>query len=131
MEYRLNRIFKQIDELDPPAKIAELVLNRIETEKSRLFLAELFLSRVGFAGSLLILFYALFVFGRAIIDSEFWKLASLVTSDLGAVASNWQEFFYSLLETMPVMNLIAILLPAFVLMISFNFYLKLSRYKYV
>jgi len=126
MENKLSRIFQKIEELEPPAGLAGVILNRIEREKSRVGRAELFMSRLGLTGSLFVLLYTSWVFGQAIIDSEFWRIASLVSSDLGAVAGNWQEFGYSLLETLPVSGLVAILLPLFTLFLCFNFYLTLS-----
>jgi len=126
MRPKLNLIFKQIEELDPPAELAGLILSQIKRENSQLFRVELLLTRLGFAGSLFILAYTLWFFGQSILNSDFWKLTSLVGSDLNAVAGNWQEFGYSLLETLPVSSLVAILLPLFTLFLCFNLYLTLN-----
>jgi hypothetical protein len=127
MSKRLSQIFQKIEALEPPEELAELILKRIEKESNRLFRAELFLTRLGFAGSLFVLFYTFSVFGRAIVDSEFWKIASLISSDMVIVLGNWQAFGYSLLETLPIAGIIAILLPLFTLFLSFNFYLTLNN----
>jgi len=135
MSHQLNRIFKNLIEINPPEKLGAAILREIESERKRRLRIELFLSRVGSAGSLLVFFYTAYAFGQVIVDSEFWKIASLIRSDLSMVASNWQEFSYSLLETLPVSSLVAILLPIFTLTLFFNLYLSLrqnvkERHKY-
>lgn len=126
MNNKLHKVFQKIEEVEPPRELKGIILSSIELEKNRWLRIELLFSRIGFAGSLFILLYTSFVFGRAIFDSEFWHIALLIVSDLGIVVGNWREYTYSLLETMPVFNIIAILLPLFSLLLSFNFYSSLN-----
>lgn len=129
MDNKLSGVFKKIEELDPPKELGKTILCRIGQERAREIRVEIFLSRIGFVGSFLVLFYAASVFGKAILESEFWYLVSLVFSDLSIIAQNWQEFTYSLLETMPVINLVAVLLPIFLSLLFFNSYLTLNHEK--
>jgi len=127
MNNKLNLVFKNIAKVEPPKSLNKAILHKIGQERAHKIRTELFISRAGFVGSFLILFYTASAFGKTILESEFWNLASLIFSDLNIVASHWQQFSYSLLETMPVTSIIVILLPIFVFMLSFNFYLNLRQ----
>jgi hypothetical protein len=48
-------------------------------------------------------------------------------SDLVIVAENWKAYAYSLAETFPVANAIAILIPIFGLLAFFSFLLSLKN----
>ncbi|MDO8529661.1 MAG: hypothetical protein Q7S18_03255 [bacterium] len=124
---KLQRIFKEIEDLNPPEGLETLILKKIELEKEKQVRGKLFLSYFGLAGSLAAAMYAIVIFGDGFLKSEFWSMASLIFSDVFIVAGNWQEYAYSLLETFPVTHLIAILIPVFGLLLSFNLYLSLIK----
>lgn len=121
----LHQTFKNLKEVNPPTGLSGVIFASIEREKNQWLRLELFISRLGFAGSLFALIYTSWVFGQVIIKSEFWRIASLLASDLGIVAQNWEEFSYSLLETMPVVSITAILIPLFSMVLSIYFYSNL------
>lgn len=128
---KLQGIFKKIEDSNPPEGLEALILKKIELEKEKQVRRKLFLSYFGLAGSLAAIMYAIVVFGSELLKSEFWSMVSLIFSDAFIVAGNWQGYTYSLLETFPVMHLIAILIPVFGLLWFFGFYLSLknkSRY---
>lgn len=124
MSKKLSQIFKEIGGVEPGEGLKVLILKRIELEKDRKMKRKLFLSYAGFLSSVFGTSYALLVFGRSFLQSEFWSMVSLVFSDLLVVVGNWKTFAYSLLETFPVMNMIAILIPLLALFMSVNFYLS-------
>jgi len=125
MDRKLKQILQSIAEPDPPRNLANVILRKVELEREKWLKRELFLSYFGMASSLAILFYAIAAFGRLVVNSEFWSLALLAFSDLAVIAHNWRGFSYSLMETMPTVNIIAVLLPMFALMLLFNLYLNL------
>lgn len=84
-------------------------------------------ARGGLAVSFGALAYALFVFGRAFLQSDFWNLAKLAYSDTGIVARNAGEFSLSLLETLPVIEISLILTPVFAVMTIASWYFKFSN----
>jgi hypothetical protein len=135
MSEKIQQFFANIPEINPPKNLAGLIIKKIDLEQNKLLKRNLLISRIGLIGSFGFLFYTSVIFGRAIAQSEFWYLASLLLTDVSLVAKNWQEFGYSLVETMPVLNIVAVLLPIFVLLLSANFYASLNskkrHYKYV
>lgn len=134
MENNLNQLFKNISDLEPSSGLEKAILHRIELEKRGQIRRKLTLSYVGLGGSFLASVYAGFALGGDILHSEFWSVVSLFFSDAVVVAGHWKEFALSLLETFPVVNLVAILAPVFTLLISLIFYLDLSKnnnHKYI
>ncbi len=64
-------------------------------------------------------------YGAVLLDSPFWLLFSLLFSDLGIIAGSFQDFFYSLLETLPLVPLLFLFAPLTLLFWSLSF---LSKY---
>lgn len=127
MSKDINQLFQSIAELDPPKKLAGTIFKKILFQRERQLRRKLLFSRLGLAGSFCALFYTSIFFGKAIAESEFWHIASLLFTDILPITKNWQEFTYSLLETMPVINLTAILMPIFAMMLISNIYLNLRQ----
>lgn len=130
MKQSLNQLFKNISELNPPSKLEDAILSKIETEKSKLLKRKLLFSYLSLAGSAAAVFATIFAFGRVFLESEFLNVASLAFSDAAIVSAHWQEFFYSILETFPVINTIVILIPVFALLLSLNLLTSLDNKKY-
>lgn len=124
---QLNQAFKAIKSIEPPAKLRAAILCNIKEAEIRQMRRKLMFSEAGLVGSVLAVFYTLFAFGQTLFKSEFWSMMSLVFTDAGIVLSHWNDFLYSVLENFPVLTLVIILLPIFVLFISISSYLKLSN----
>ncbi|MFH1183069.1 MAG: hypothetical protein V1690_02295 [Candidatus Moraniibacteriota bacterium] len=128
MENKIGQaLFNHLRDLDPPKMLAGAILHRIDLEREKTIQRKIILDRFGIAGSILLLLTSIFFFGRMILASEFWTLASLAFSDIEIIAQNWQEFSYSLMETFPTTYTVAILLPVFFFFLFFNSYLSLNR----
>lgn len=130
MKQALRQAFKSISEQDPPAHLESAILFEIKSIREKQAKKRLFLSYAGMAGSFMLLFYAIASFGKTFLESEFWSLVSLISSDMAIVAGNWKDFIYSLLETFPVINAIAIIIPLFILLLSFGAYLSSRKNDY-
>jgi hypothetical protein len=70
------------------------------------------------------------IFGKTILQSEFWSMVSLVFSDWQIVVINFYDFAYSLLETLPVLAIAIILVPLFTLFLSADVYFGLNNNKH-
>lgn len=127
---KLRKIFKEIEDSNPPQELESLILKKIELEKKKQVRGKLFLAYFGLAGSLASAVCAVSIFGNEFLKSEFWSMISLIFSDAFIVAGNWREYAYSLLETLPVMQMIAILVPTFTFLLSLNFYLSSRKNKH-
>lgn len=124
MSHKLNQAFKNISGIEPNRGLEALIMQKIGFQKEKALKRKLIFSYAGLIGSSLAIFGAIFSFGGVVLQSEFWNLARLLFSDLAIVVGNWKDFMYSLLETFPVVNAIAILIPVFTLFLSFNSYLN-------
>jgi len=124
MNQKLSQIFKHIPEVEPSSSLEALINQKIGFQRAKISRRNLIFSYVGLTGSGLAILGAIFSFGGAFLESEFWNLSTLLFSDLAVVAGNWPDFMYSLLETFPVINAIVILIPVFMLFLSFNYYLS-------
>lgn len=124
---KLSQIFKEIGEIELPKELRSSIFKRIEIEKNREEKRKLFLSYAGLYSSVFATSYAFFYFGSSFLKSEFWNMFSLLFSDLMIVAGNWKTYGYSLLETLPVLHLAAILVPMLALILSVNLFLSVRN----
>jgi hypothetical protein len=124
MSKNLAQLFKNISEVNPPAKLAGFIFSRIEKEKIRRAKRQLIFSYVGLGSSVLLAVFAGIFFGQTFLQSEFWTIFSLIFSDIVVVFKNWDTFFMSLLETFPVVHAAIFLVPVFLLLFFADCYLS-------
>ena len=120
MNNKLSQIFKSVSQVEPPKELSGLIFRRIEREKEKKIKRNLLWSYVGLTSSFSIAFIIILTFGSALAKSDFWSIFSLIFSDALVVAGNWQEYGYSLLETLPMINVIIFLTPIFVFLLFLN-----------
>jgi hypothetical protein len=125
MGKELKKIFKQI--VDAPSEIlAERIMQAIEKEKAKKLRQKLLLIRLAFSFSALLMSYLVYQFGATLVRSEFWTLSSLIFSDTKVLLDYWSEYLFSLLETFPVIQLIFLLIPLYLLLVLARGYAILS-----
>lgn len=116
MGKEIKKLFKQIVEA-PSEILAERIMQAIEAEKAKKFRQKLFLVRLAFLLSFLLMVYFVFHLGSIIVKSEFWTLFSLIFSDGKILAEYWNEYLFSLLETFPAIQLVFLLVPMYLLLV--------------
>ncbi len=123
---RIQEAFRDIEEYEPSETLRSKILLSIEQERvarlsrRRLFsVAGLMISAVVFVGSVV-------VYGGALLQSDFWTLSSLLFSDLRIIATSFQDFALSLLETLPVVPLFGILAPLSLFFWSISVWLSIT-----
>jgi|GEM_PF-1074982 len=123
---QLSRILKQISQV-PTDSLRSKILARIELEREErdAWKARFALIGIVFSGSLLLI--ALLSAGASLLQSEFWTILSLLFSDMSIITASFQDFVYSLIETLPILPIISLLLPLFLLTISLSFWSTHSR----
>jgi hypothetical protein len=127
MTQNLQKIFKNLKSVEPSRGLEGKILKAISLENSRKVARKLLFARAGLAVSFGALACTLFVFGRAFLESDFWNLAKLLFSDSGIIASHIGDYSTSLLETLPVVEIFAMLVPVFAVMMMFSWYFKFSN----
>ncbi len=110
---RMNNMLKksrQFDLIEPPAELLGKVMKSISEER-RLIPVKLriFLLSAGLIGTIISIFPAVKMLKTGFIESGFLQFSSLIFSDAGIVLANWQNYFSTLLESLPVMSLIVFL----------------------
>ncbi|MFZ2975358.1 MAG: hypothetical protein WA055_01865 [Candidatus Moraniibacteriota bacterium] len=134
MSKKIHQLFKNISEINPPEKLSNLILSKIEKIKIRIFWTKIAVSTFGAFVSAGMSVYFFIILKESILFSEFWSMLSLIFSDASVVATHYQEFFFSLLETLPSMTFAIMLIPIFTLLMSiyfiFEIYNKFNKSKY-
>jgi hypothetical protein len=134
MSEKLSQLFKKINEIEPSSGLEKVILARINTENIRKLRWKLMFSRISMGVSVAAFLYVFFVMGKELLGSDFANLVSLAFSDLATVAQNWNDYAFSLAETFPALTVGLILLPVFLLMMSFSYHLNLinkNQHKYI
>jgi hypothetical protein len=130
MTQNIQKIFKNLKNHEPSQGIEGKILKAVVHEKSLKIKKKLMFARGGLVVSFGALTYTLFVFGKAFLESDFWNLAKLLFTDTGIIAGHIGEYSISLLETLPVVEIFAMLVPVFVLTLLFNYYFKFTNSKF-
>lgn len=127
MNRNLYQTFKEIKEFKPSPRLEGLVLSKIKSLKEKQSKRKLALSYFSLTGSFGAFALAVFKCGNAFLQSDFWILLKLLSTDASLVLGNWSDFLFSLLETFPIVSATIILIPVFALLLSFSAYFKSIR----
>ena len=124
MPRSIKNLFKNLKDIELSVGLEGKILKAIATERTQMVCRKMMIARGGLAVSFGALVYTLFVFGKAFLESDFWNLAKLIFSDTGIVAGHISDFSISLLETLPVIEIFAMLVPVFALLMMASWYFK-------
>lgn len=127
MTQNLQKIFKNLKDIEPSRALEGKILKAISFENSQKVARKIMLARAGLTVSFGALAYTLFVFGRSFLESDFWNLLKLILSDTGTIAGHFGDFSISLLETLPVLEIFAVLVLVFAVMLMLSWYFKFSN----
>jgi len=127
MIQNIQKIFKNLKNIEPSRGLEGKILKAISLKNSRKVARKLMFARAGLTVSFGALVYTLFVFGKAFLQSDFWNLAKLLFTDTGIIAGHVGDFSISLLETLPVVEIFAILIPVFAIMTILSYYFKFTN----
>ena len=129
-----NTIFKNISEIEPPKGLEKRIIAKIALRNKLALRRRLSFIYAGFTTSAGAFLWAIFTLGKAFLQSDFWTLAKLLFSDTTLVLKNWGNFVDSLVVTLLISGIIAILLPIFALFMLGSAYLKTvnhNHYKFI
>jgi len=109
MENKYKKLLGSINLIEPPKGLANQIVFRIREEEKRLArIKALAFGGSGIVSSGLSLWAAIY-FINSIKETGFGKYFSLIFSENGAILSYWRELSLSLIETLPVIGLMALL----------------------
>ncbi len=104
-------------EIQLPQNLLQNIQERLQRETVRRYKYHAAIFFTGIIASVIALIPLAFILDHAFIDSGFITLVSLLFTDAAAVFSNVNTYLFSLLETIPVTNL---LIVSFVLFLFFE-----------
>lgn len=105
--------------IEPPTGLFEKIMNRIHKEERLLTIKRrIVIFSIGLVGSLAGFVPAFRMAQAGFIESGFVQFISLIFSDFSVVITYWQSFVSVLLETFPIMSIIALLVILFVFLES-------------
>lgn len=116
--------------IDPPEHLFPQILRRITLLEHRAARLRFALFSGTTTISLLLMVAATRYAWGSFAQSSFSSYASLLTSDGSAVLLYWKEFAFSLIESVPLMGLTALLAAIFGLLLSFKLTLHYLRGAY-
>lgn len=95
---------------EPPKELFGRIMSRIRREqKLETVKQRIAIFSIGALASLAAVFPAFQILETELASSGFFSFFSLLFSDFSIVAAYWQNFALSLLETLPIMGLAAVL----------------------
>jgi len=105
-----EKLFSYYNAPEPPNDLLEKIMKRINQEKRLLTLKRrLFIFSTSLIGSIVLFIPALKGVISGFTQSGFVQYFSLLFSDAEIVLAYWQNYTFSLLETLPVVSLILLL----------------------
>lgn len=134
MSKSIHQLFIRIKAPEPSAGLESRILQNIALFEQKKLRRKLALTHFGLVSSMSLFALAVYEYGAAFWHSDFWVLMKLLFSDLNIVAAHWSDFAYSLLETFPVLEMIIILTPIFIMLACLSQYFKMinrNHYKFI
>lgn len=131
MDKNFKNNSNSIGKIKTPEHLKQAIFVRIEKEKIKIAQRKLIAYRIGMMFSLVASIFSGAYFGKEIFSSEFSSLVLLGFLDLKSVIVLWQDYAYSLLETLPTGSIVATLAPVFLFMILVKQYGKIEKYNQV
>lgn len=119
-----QKFLKKISEIQPPKELKEAVLMSIKMAQQKQIRRRKIMFFAGFIFSAAAAIFSGAVFGKEILTSEFWSIASLSISDAQVVLRSWQEYGLSLLETFPTAAFASLLAPLCMILILVKKYVQ-------
>jgi len=124
----MNKDLQNLFQENPPKYLKQAVLRRIEIERRKRVFRKKMLFKLGFFACVSAFLFSAIFFGHEILASDFWSISLLAFTDIKTVATYWQEFTLSLMETFPFEATAFVLAPIFMLLVLANKYYEQQNF---
>lgn len=105
-----ERLFDGLRRADPPARLLSAIITRINIAKRRTAIIKFALcSSASFLSSLVIVVACVWA-AQSFYETGFEEYVRLMVSDSALVATYWQDFILSLVESLPILEVALLLL---------------------
>lgn len=119
----LRILFKEMN-TSQEEQLQEKILFSIESLRNTQAKQRMQISYAGLSLSGIAFAFAVFSYGGAFVQAEFWNVITLFFSDARVVVNYWNEFSLLLLETIPVIPILLMLVPTFIFLLFLSMYFK-------
>lgn len=126
MKRSLQSIFEALPGERPGIGLKDSILKEIAFRVDRRRRWNIGVARFGVVTGGVVFGSSLWVYGPMVARSEFWNLLSLLFSDASTVLDSWQDYLFSLLETLPTVSLLVIVASTLALSFSVFLYSRVS-----
>lgn len=131
MNNNLEKLFANLKSPEPPEKLFPNIISLIHKEQKLSVIRTRFvIFSITFIGSIIALLPVIQTLKTSLSESGFMNFSSLILSDLEVVINNWQDYSITLLESLPVINIVILLIVLFVLLKSIQ-YMALNFKKFL
>ena len=123
-----NQFFADSSEQEAPTCLLENIMRRIRVEKYVLKLKRrVVIFSICFAGMAVAYVPVFRIIEKNFVDSGFWEFLSLIFLHFSIIAMYWQSYLFALLESLPVMSMVAFLAYVLIFLVSLKAILRDTR----
>ena len=116
-------IFKKSKLEDPSNSLFERIIKNIEMEKNFIILRnKIILISIGAIFSIVLFVFSIILIKNEAVKSGFVSFFSLIFSDFSVITKNWNSFVISLLETIPIMNIVLMIFSGMITIFSLKIF---------
>lgn len=117
--------FFKVSQVEPEQNLFERIVSRIKLEEKFVYVkSKLIFFSCGVVASLVAFILSAISTHTEIIKSGFSNFFSLIFSDFQVVMANWQSFGISLIETLPIVNVVILLVTASIFILLLKVFSK-------
>lgn len=118
-------LFTHLRSVEPRVDLLDRIMNRIDTEKMLVptfrVKIRLILAIIGACAAMTFIVPLWNIFQNDMAQSGFAQFVSLLFSDLDTVVNVWQDYAFSLIESLPLLSLTAILSTVLLLLFALKY----------
>lgn len=109
IEEKYKKLLGYMNLVRPPQELKKTILNRIDKAKKRALKIRVWIFRIISVLSSIFLLWSVIYLIKSIQNSGLWQYLSLVFLENSALLIYWKEFSLSVIESLPIMGIIAFL----------------------
>ncbi len=124
MDKSYEKLFDKLDAIKPADDLLGKIMLRVRKEEKKKIMLQLIIFSLSSLGSLISIIATFFLVKVKIIESGFDQFFSLIFSDLHIVLMYWQNYAFTLLETLPINSLLLFLASLLIFVVSARIIIK-------
>lgn len=124
MSINYQSLFDKLPNPEPTDSLLPNILLKINQQEKMATKKRAIIFSLSSTLSVILLFFAFKLFQTSLVESGFWRFFSLIFSDFSLVVAYGKNYLLTLLETLPVINLVVFLAVILIFLESIKFLAK-------